>query len=293
MGSIFDGLATANYLQSSGRRLPPGTYLIEVRGTKMTAPTARSGQGAVIEFRVISGPLAGQDFSSVPKFKNPEVAMRELAQFTTAVHGVDLNTVVGKQEELAQWAKVIEAAFVHGNYPLTGKRCFVTATLERGKQPPHNEYTRHLWEPATAALAQTRGIVWPADGAVAPSPQIVTHTQVPSAVPGLPPPAPAPPAPPQMPPQAPRPALPAPALPAPATPGAPTPPAVPQIPQAMPPAPPQAPRPPVPPAPPAVVPAAPKYPGYHASADYPGWQESDTVPGFLWHPESGETARME
>jgi len=307
-----------NILNATSRRLPDGLHLVEVISTRPGAAGARSGAAFIIEMRVVSGPLAGQKFSSVPKLeKSPEASTRELVQFCAACEGKsqdDFTNPVSRVVDGGTLAALIQRAFeaTVGNppqpaNPYAGIRVFVRAE-ERTAKGSGFKFTRHEWSAATPALARQSGFEWPEvtpvaaePGSAAPAPAMAAPAPA-MAAPlttapgwGLPPAQPnlpgagsasiavrpmAPPAAPMMPP--------APAMAPPAAPAAPS----------APPAPVMAP--PAPAAPPP-APAAPSGPrpvegqaGWFHSVKFPGWWfagPSEDAPTAYYDTATGTTHR--
>lgn len=258
---IYSLLASKpDILNATSRRLPDGFYLVEVVATKEGPANARSGACFVMEFRVCSGPMAGQTFSTVPKLdKNPEAATRELVQFVAACEGRTQDSYTGANGavDAQQLSGLIQRAFQGNANPYRGARVFVRA--EKKTTKGGFDYVRHEWSNATETLARQHGFDWPM-GAVDGNPG--------SAAP--------------LPPQ----------IPAMALPGAVPPPVAPMVPPALP-----TPAAPPPPAPPPVATgprAVDGNPGWFLSVKFPGWWfsgPSEEQPTAFYDPSTGTTHR--
>jgi len=291
-GGIFAKIAsTPGILNATGARLKDGHYLVRVVSTKFEAEK-RSGESYIIEVECVDGieqpananavrtDQKGRKFSSVPKVKNAEVTVRELAEFISAAEGrpggfrAYINDA-GVTNVEALNGDIARAFHNGGTGPYVGMLVFVRAVETTSKA--NYQFTKHSWEPATEAQARAYGYEWPTGTAPAGAP--------------LPPPVNRPPAPAPIAPVAP---APLPIAPAPIAPPA----LVPVAPAPLPP--PVAPPAPLPiaPAPIAPVQVAPSlFPpgfvppaGWVPSTKYPGWvcSPTDENPVKFWNPTTNQ-----
>lgn len=204
-GGIFDRIAsTPGILNATGARLNTGHYLVSIDCTKFEGGK-RSGDAYIIEFTCLDGvevnpqtgartktTAKGRKFSSVPKVKNAEVTVREIAELISALENrangfnAYIDPTTGQTNVNAlnfDITRTFHQRDATGNptNPYKGVRVFVTAE-KRTAQGSGKEFTRHEWSPASETLAAQYGYDWTGTPALGPgAAQTPTAPAIPAA----------------------------------------------------------------------------------------------------------------